>query len=218
MSRKPQIMAVVMGDLVASEASASVRAMHQAFNRGVAAANRKFAPASPLTITLGDEFQGLASTLASAWEIAAALRLRLLQEGLRCRFVVGLVRIDTPLNPERSWNMMGPGLAQARDRLNQKQTQNAYRFSLPDEDLLPSLLDAVGDSLTQVEAGWTATQLQYYAASRGERTNAKVAAALGISERALYKVLRAARADFHGRQSGVIAGTMAALDRRHGLA
>lgn len=218
MSKKSHNLAVVMGDLVASEASASLKATHQAFNKAVAGANKKFAPVSPLTITLGDEFQGLASTLASAWEIVTTLRLRLLQDGLRCRFVVGFARIETPINPERAWNMMGPGLAQARERLNRKHPENAYRFSLPEDDLLQSLLDAVGDSLTQVEAGWTATQLKYYVASRGERTNAKISAALGISERGLYKVLRAAHADFHSRQSDVTANALAALDKRYGLA
>jgi hypothetical protein len=207
-----------MGDIVASEAAASVKAMHQAFNKAIAAANKKYAPLSPLTITHGDEFQGLTNTLVSAWDIAAALRLRLLQDDLRCRFVVGLVRIETPLNPERAWNMMGPGLAEARDRLNRKQDANAYRFSLPGDDLVQALLDAVGDSLTQIETGWTETQRRYYAASLGERTNAKTAAALGVSERALYKVLRAAHADFYGRQSNTIVNAMAALDERHGLA
>ena len=218
MSRKPLALAVVMGDIVASEAAASVKAMHQAFNKAVVAANRKYTPLSPLTITLGDEFQGMASTMAIAWEIVASLRLRLLLDGLQCRFVVGVARIETPLNTERAWNMMGPGLAEARERLNQKQAENAYRFSLPEDHLLQSLLDAVGDGITQTEAGWTATQLEYYTASRSGRTNAKIATTLGISERGFYKVLRAAHADFHNRQSIVIAEAMAALDKRHGLA
>lgn len=207
-----------MGDLVASETATAVKTLHNAFNKAVAAANRKHALVSPLTITLGDEFQGLTSTLAEAWEIATGLRLRLLQDGLRCRFVVGVVRIETPINTQRAWNMMGPGLSEARDRLNQKQVESAYRFSVSGEETIESLLVAVGDSLTQIESGWTHTQLRYYAATRGERTNAKTATAVGITERALYKVLRAAHADFYGRQLNAITNALAALDKRYGLA
>lgn len=217
MSRKRPSLAILMGDIVASEAATSVRMLHKAFNRAVTTANEAYAPLSPLTITLGDEFQGLVGTLSRAWEIATALRLRLLQDGVRCRFVIGAARVETPINTERAWNMMGPGLADARERLNDKAAGNAYRFSLPEERIAEALLDAVGDSLTDIEARWTATQLRYYAASQSERTNAKVAASLGVSERGFYKVLRAARADFHGRQSGVIAQTMAAFDRQYGL-
>ncbi|QGZ96508.1 SatD family protein [Terricaulis silvestris] len=219
MSAKSASLVVLMGDIVGSEAAPSVRRMHQVFNSAVAGANRKHAAAivSPLTITLGDEFQGLVRTLSAALEVALALRLKLLQGGVRCRFVIGAVKVETPVNTTRAWNMMGPGLADARARLNQKDVDNAYRFSLPGDDLIGALLDAVGDSLTQNEAAWTETQLNYYVASRGERTNAKVAASLGISERGLYKVLRAARADFHARQSAVIEDTIAALDQQYGL-
>lgn len=219
MSKKATSCAVLMGDIVSSEDAASVRAMHRAFNKAVAAANKLHAAQvlSPLTITLGDEFQGLVRTLSTAWEIAGELRLRLLRDGVRCRFVIGAVKIETPVNAERAWNMMGPGLGAARNRLNQKQEVNAYRFSLPDDPTIAALLDAIGDSLTQVETDWTDTQLLYTMASRGERTNAKLAEALGISERSLYKVLRSARADFHNRQTTAITNALAGLDQRYGF-
>ena len=64
--------AVVMGDLVASEAASSRRALHRTFNAAIDTANAAFAAAlaSPLTITLGDEFQGLAGDLPTAMRIA----------------------------------------------------------------------------------------------------------------------------------------------------
>jgi hypothetical protein len=220
MAAKARQYAVIMGDIVGSERAESVRAMHAAFNKAVAGANKRHAAriVSPLTITLGDEFQGLLHTLAGAWEIASGLRLKLLQENVSCRFVIGAASVETPINTERAWNMMGPGLAAAREKLNDKDAHNAYRFSLPGETLSEGLLDAVGESLTLVEAGWTETQLSYYAASLAGRTNAKVAVGLGISERGLYKVLRAAQADFHTRQAGVVRDALIELDGRLGLA
>lgn len=218
--RKSATYAVLMGDIVGSAAAHSVNALHVAFNRAIAWANKAYAAdvASPLTITLGDEFQGLLANLASAFDVAQALRLKLAAEGVSCRFVIGLVRLETPLNRERAWNMMGPGLAEARAALNDKRATGAYRFSLPDEPLVQPLMNAVGESLTQVEQGWTETQRRYFTATRaGTLTNARIAKRLGVSERAMYKVLRAAHADFHDRQSGALRGALASLDNAHGL-
>ena len=217
---KPRPLAVLMGDLVASERAQSLQAVHRRFNEAIDFANEHCAAGivSPLTITLGDEFQGLTRTMAQAWAIACALRLRLLAASLSCRFVVGTARLETPVNPREAWNMMGRGLAEARDKLNDKRVTNAYRFSLPGETLIEPLLDAVGDSLTEVELGWTPTQLKYYSRARvGSRTNAEIAKSLGVTPRSLYKVLHAARGDFHRRQSALVEQTLTKLDERYGL-
>lgn len=219
-AHKRKAHAVLMGDIVGSEIAPAVLVMHQAFNRALSAANKRHAAtiASPLTVTLGDEFQGLLTGLASAWDIAADLRFKLLAEGVSCRFVIGLVLLETPLNRTRAWNMMGAGFSAARDKLNDKRLGNAYRFSLQDHPMLAPLLDAVGESITQVESDWTATQLAYFVAARASnRSNAKLAEGLGVSERALYKVLHAARADFHRRQSQVLRRTLVSLDQEYGL-
>jgi hypothetical protein len=219
-AKRPQSFAVLMGDLVGSERARSVKTVHRAFNAAIDSANQRYAKriASPLTITLGDEFQGLLRTLLGAWVVAGELRLRLLAANVSCRFVIGTTELETPVNRKVAWNMMGGGLAAARQKLNDKRTTNAYRFSLPGEPLLESLLDAVGDSLTEVELGWTPTQLEYYSTVRdAARTKAKTARSLGIAPRSLYKVLHAARAEFHGRQSAIIGHALTVLDERYGL-
>jgi hypothetical protein len=219
-AKKSRPSAVLMGDVVASERAQSLKAVHRAFNDAVNFANAHYAAdiESPLTITLGDEFQGLTRRLAHAWRIATTLRLKLLAANVSCRFVIGMAQLDTPINPRRAWNMMGRGLAETRDKLNDKRSSNAYRFSLRGETLIELLLDAVGDSLTEVERGWTATQLKYYSSARdASRTNAELAKRLGVTPRSLYKVLHAARGDFHRRQSGAIERALTELDERHGL-
>jgi hypothetical protein len=212
--------AVLMGDIVGSESAPSLKAVHRSFNAAIDSANDRHAAniASPLTITLGDEFQGLLMGLAHAWQVAAELRTRLLFARISCRFLIGVAQLDTPLNTKKAWNMMGAGLSAARDKLNDKRVQNAYRFSLPDDPITESLLDAVGDTITQVELQWTATQLRYYAKSRDwQRTQEQLAKSLGVGPRSLYKVLRAARADFHRRQSDVLRSALRGLDERYGL-
>jgi len=218
-ARNSQSFAVLMGDLIGSERARSVTAVHRAFNKAIATANKSYAKsiASPLTITLGDEFQGLLSTLTHAWDVASELRLGLLVANVSCRFVIGTAQLETPLNRKEAWNMMGNGLAEARDKLNDKRTGSVYRFSLPQETIVESLLDAVGDSLTEVERGWTPTQLEYYSGARdGSRTNAAIARSFGVTPRSLYKVLHAARAEFHRRQSAVLRRALTTLDERYG--
>jgi len=206
-----------MGDLIGSEKAPSANAVHRVFNKAIDKANRTHAAkvASPLTITLGDEFQGLLHDLGDAWDIAIELRLRLLGAQVPCRFVIGTTELETPLNKKRAWNMMGRGLSTARAKLNDKRTDNAYRFSLPAEPIIESLLDAVGEALTRTELEWTPTQLQYYCKVReSKRTNAQTAEVLGVTTRSLYKVLRAARAEFHRRQSAALRNALGALDER----
>ena len=217
-SAKRSTHAVLMGDIVGSERAPSVKAVHRAFNKAVANANELNADhvASPLTITLGDEFQGLLTGFAHAWDAAVALRLELLVAEIPCRFVVGAAKLETPVNTKEAWNMMGSGLSAARDKLNDKRTASAYRFSLQDEPIAERLLDAVGDALTDIEEGWTTTQLEYYSKIRAAtRGNANVAKKLGVSERSLYKVLHAGRVDAHRRYVAAIRGALEQLDEHH---
>jgi hypothetical protein len=210
--------AVLMGDIVGSERAPSLQAIHRTFNKAVGNANEVEAAhiASPLTITLGDEFQGLLTAFVHAWDTAVALRLELLSAGIPCRFVVGVATLKTPLNRKEAWNMMGTGLSAARDKLNDKRTTSAYRFSFPDAPVEELLLDTVGDALTQIEDAWTPTQLEYYSKSRAaKRGNAEVARKLGVSARSLYKVLHAGRADVHKRQIQAIRTALTQLDKRH---
>lgn len=213
--------AVVMGDLVESETAASVPVLHAAFNAAVDAVNRRGAAtlASPLTITLGDEFQGLARSLSQGLTVVRDLRRTLRAENVACRFVLGLVELKTPLNAEKAWNMMGPGLARARERLADKRDANAFRFSLPADAVTETLLDAIGAAITGVEARWTERQFTIVAESLAATVpDAAQAARLGIKPRTLYKIRRAAELDLYKREWTAVETALADLDQRYGLA
>lgn len=211
--------AVVMGDLVSSERATHIDALHQRFNTVVSEANQRHARAivSPLTITLGDEFQGLCDTLEGGLALIRDLRAALLVSGLECRFVLGVARLQTPVNRIAAWNMMGPGLADARRRLDDKRDPNAYRFELLAEPELQGLLEAVGASLTEIEAGWTPRQQEVVLASQVE-TAVSLAQRLGMSVQTLYKIRRAGRFDLYTRQWAALAAMAGRFDRTLGLA
>lgn len=210
--------AVVMGDLVSSEDTASVETLHACFNAAVQSANdaHRRQIVSPLTITLGDEFQGLCATLEGGLRVVRDLRAQLLTAGLGCRFVVGAVLLETPVNPARAWNMMGPGLAASRQRLADKRDANAYRFELRGEPELQALMEAVGAGLTEIEDGWTARQREVVLALRAESA-APLAERLGMSPQTLYKIRRAGRFDLYERQWAALEAMAARFDRALGL-
>jgi hypothetical protein len=189
-----------MGDIIGSEEMDRAR-LHAVFNEEIGRANRAFAQdlASPLTITLGDEFQGMVRSSADAFRIANQMRLGLLGRQVACRFVIGQADIQTPVNRKEAWNMLGAGLAPARARLNDKKETGAYRFSLLPEQqqdrttALQNLLDALGATLGDMEAGWSGVQLATIGLwMRHDGDADQVAKIRKISKRAVYYALEAA--------------------------
>lgn len=191
----------LMGDLVDSEGARSRTVLHDAFNNAVNQENHK-SPSicSPLTITLGDEFQGLVKSFVTAFEIANRMRLRLLTEGVECRFVMGLVTLSSPLNTDTAWNMLGSGLADTRDRLNNKKLTSAYRFYLPPNnyDIVLRLMESVGLALTVTERGWSERQreLAWPKIILG-RAVKELNQEVHTTSRNIYKILRAANLDHY---------------------
>ena len=208
--------AVLMGDIIASSAYEDMEALHKGFNAGVRRFQKRHGKeiVSPLTITLGDEFQGLVRDLQTAFRMAHGMRLHFLVEGIACRFVMSNGAVETRINVKEAWNMMGPGLAKARERLGDKQDPSAYRFVCEGAPLLESALNTFGYTLTEIEADWTDTQMDYVSAhfSETEKSYADLAEAFGVSARNVYKVMNAAKMHLYERQLKSIGEVLAHLD------
>lgn len=219
MPARTDILTAVMGDLVGSERQADRARLHRIFNEVVDAENQREAGslASPLTITLGDEFQGLVSTLAEATALVRRLRLTLLAADVECRFAIGRVMLSSPVNPERAWNMMGEGLAETRDRLNEKSRSTAYRFHLGfgADPVLERLMDAVGSALTQAERRWTMRQrtVMLPLLAQGQSVEG-LSEDLGVTPRAVYKIRDAADYDAYRSWWEDLEAAAIALDQR----
>ena len=206
---------VLMGDLIGSDAGNRRARMAAVFNDAIDEANGIYAARliSPLTITLGDEFQGLATTLNDGLLIARHLRLRLLNQGVGCRFVVGLVSIETPVNRQIAWNMMGSGLSPARERLNDKRETSAYRFTLDSFRTPQILMDGIGDAMTFIEEKWSTKQASYVQANLlGGQSAAEAARTFGISSSAYYKALRTANLPLYNRLMSALEEAASQID------
>lgn len=129
---------ILMADMVGSSRSKQPAAVMARFKELVAAVNSD--PAikvrSPLTITLGDEFQGVLGTPADGVRAILALEERIRQgaPAFTLRYVLHQGRIDTPLVTERAHGMLGPGLTWAREALEalKDSRDERFRFALRD--------------------------------------------------------------------------------------
>ena len=90
---------------------------------------------SPYTITLGDEFQGVASSLRGLLDSIFYLEEARIKQcySFNVRFVAHYGEIGTPLNTEIAYAMMGPGLTRARELLSVKRrSRPRFIFDLSD--------------------------------------------------------------------------------------
>jgi hypothetical protein len=72
---------------------------------------------SPITITLGDEFQSIPRDLPSALNIILRLEEAIIKakKGFRLRYVLVEGLIETPINSKTGYEMLGSGLTRARE-------------------------------------------------------------------------------------------------------
>lgn len=101
--------------------------------------NRKADLLSPLTITLGDEFQGVVNTIENGIHIILEMEELILEMNLeiKLRYVLVFGEIETKINPKIAFEMLGKGLTSAREKLNGLKTDhNRFFVSLGSENEL----------------------------------------------------------------------------------
>ncbi len=98
---------------------------------------------SPLTITLGDEFQGIISTPEAIIEIILHIEEQLIinECPFKLRYASNTGKIDTAINKKIAYGMIGEGLTQTRTILNnaKKADERFFLFSGIKGDVLNKL-------------------------------------------------------------------------------
>ncbi len=127
---------ILMGDVIGSS-QLEARQLRKKFMRLVSDCNKEFQEEilSPYTVTLGDEFQGVAQSLRSLLHTVFYLEETALRKSLnfKIRYVAVHGEIETPINKMKAHGMMGAGLTRARDLLtNGTRRRPRFQFELPD--------------------------------------------------------------------------------------
>lgn len=123
---------ILMADIIHSSGQ-DAKALQFDFKYDVDKINSEFSKKilSPLTITLGDEFQGVIKDLKTCIEIIFAFEenILLFESKYELRFVVQRGIIETAINPTIAHGMLGDGLSKARKNLaNLKRDEKRYFF------------------------------------------------------------------------------------------
>lgn len=97
--------------------------------------NKKYSNSllSPLTITLGDEFQGIVVNLKDTIEIIIDLEEFIIENNFKfkLRYVVNYGKIQTEINKKIAYEMLGEGLTNARITINKmKNSSSRFNFKI----------------------------------------------------------------------------------------
>ena len=127
---------ILMGDVIGSSKH-DARQLRKEFMGLVSSCNEKLEQniLSPYTVTLGDEFQGIATSLHAVIETIFYMEEMTLRKGLafKTRYVGVHGPVDTPVNRLKAHTMMGAGLTKARKILTDKRrSEPRFRFDLAD--------------------------------------------------------------------------------------
>lgn len=112
---------ILMSDVIGSR-SKDQKLLMENFKLCTQYINKKYSEyiLSPLTITLGDEFQGIIKDLDSTIKILLDIEEFIIENNfdIKLRYVMVYGKIDTKINNEIAYEMLGEGLTNARNLLN----------------------------------------------------------------------------------------------------
>lgn len=107
----------LLGDLVKSREHLERSRLQQRLKAALTQANRQIRAVQPLSITIGDEFQGLYGTVAAAAEASLLVRLALIEEG-DVRFGIGWGPLTRFSKQRAPFEQDGPAWWAAREAID----------------------------------------------------------------------------------------------------
>jgi hypothetical protein len=126
-----------MADIIESRLKSSVSLMRE-FKKIARCINDEHTDnlLSPVTITLGDEFQAVARSPRDGVQAIIAFEEMIIHKKVdfKIRYLLHSGEIETPINREAAYGMLGSGLTEARKLLAEmKRSKQRFRFSLGEE-------------------------------------------------------------------------------------
>lgn len=138
MSKKSDSYYILMGDVIGSsnynstDLARNLKSLVESVNESL-----QEKTLSPYTVTLGDEFQGVTKSLKAGIETLfyfEEIRLER-QLNFKLHYVLHYGKIDTDINSDTSYGMLGEGLTQAREKLtSKKRDRHRFNISLSSKD------------------------------------------------------------------------------------
>ena len=182
---------ILMADIISSRKHDQKQLM-QDFKELVEQVNSENATLllSPMTITIGDEFQSVVRNLSAAIIIIFAIEEKIAtkQMGFKLRYVLTEGRIDTPINKQIAYGMLGEGLTQARASLQMaKAKKERFLFQVKKPTLSKALNDSFVIYQSLVDAWKISKDYELISEFLELRDYKSVAAELGKTRSQIWK-------------------------------
>jgi hypothetical protein len=142
---------------------------------------------SPLTITLGDEFQAVFCDVSRLWE--CILRIEAAMEPVAIRFAVGLGIISTDIQRDTALGMDGPAFHAARAAMEQLKKGDArYRLEGLGQDEV--FVNAALELIAHNRQKWRAPRIITLANILQGKTVKEISQVTRSTEQAVYRNIR----------------------------
>ena len=153
---------ILMGDVINSRKK-DTKILWNDLNEIIKKSNYKYHDfmLSPLEIKSGDEFQVIMKDIQSSLKLLSYLNTYLMYKDIKTRFVIGYGKIESTINSYSENNMLGQGLTETYEVLNNKKDKNKYRFYIENDEKTSILLNSIGNLLTEIEKKITKKQYEY---------------------------------------------------------
>lgn len=135
---------------------------------------------SPITITLGDEFQAIITNYEEAIKLIVSIEEEFINRKInfRLRYILHYGYIDTPINKKIAYSMYGEGLTYAREYLeSNKNTEGKRVFILCRNKLKDDIMEKAFEIIINFIDNWKIKdyKLIYNLIFQGEKTNLEIA-------------------------------------------
>jgi hypothetical protein len=154
---------ILMADVIDSRNVNSTNLMLE-FKNVVKYINTKWSKEilSPLTITLGDEFQGIVNSTENIFKIIFDIEEIIIKESLnlKLRYVVNLGKIETKINNKIAYEMLGEGLTLAREKLIElKSNKNRFKIITKQNIIAQDIINDLFKIYENYVDGWKGNEL-----------------------------------------------------------
>lgn len=181
---------VMIGDMIQSRRLDDRREIQEAFRQALNSAQREYGRGivSPLTLTIGDEFQAVLGDASNLFAIVNRLEESL--PTIRFRYGLGVGEISTALNRKAAIGMDGPAFHFARQALEQaRQTERRFAFVCA-SPRVQARIDLLLHWIDVITANWSKEKKQILRLSQLRLTQKDIARKIGISQPAVSQHIR----------------------------
>ena len=183
---------VLIGDIIGSKKIPRRENFQRGFQRIIQKTNEEYRNhfLSPLTVTLGDEFQGVLKNADAMFLLLHFVQINLLEQtpDLHIRFSISYGEIDTDINRESAIGMDGSAFHLAREGIEYSKQEERlffFRSELPENEIINDLLNFVDITIS----AWNTIRIGILHHHRRGLTQKRIRELVGISQSAVSQNL-----------------------------